>query len=78
MSWAKKAAGHNASAIFNIRTLAASLLALGRQEEAQQCAQRLLRIQPNFRLTEYAPRCPFTNPIIDVWIERLRLAGLPE
>jgi len=78
VSWAKKAAGHNASAIFNIRTLAASLLALGRQEEAQQCAQRLLRIQPNFRLTEYAPRCPFTNPIIDVWIERLRLAGLPE
>ncbi len=78
MTWAKKAAGHNASAIFNMRTLAASLIALGRQEEAQQCAQRLLHVQPNFRLTEYAPHCPFTNPILDVWIERLRQAGLPE
>jgi adenylate cyclase len=78
VTWAKRAAGHNASAIFNIRTLAASLLALGRQEEAQQCAQRLMHIQPNFRLTEYASLCPFTKPILDAWIERLRQAGLPE
>jgi len=78
VTWAKKAAAHKASAIFNIRTLAASLVALGRREEAQQYARRLLHIQPNFHLAEYARNCPFTKPIIGEWIERLQQAGLPE
>jgi TolB-like protein/Tfp pilus assembly protein PilF len=78
VTWAKKAAGHNALAIFNLRTLAASLVALGRQEEARRCAERLIGVQPKFRLSEYGPLCPFTTPTIDLWIERLRQAGLPD
>ena len=69
VAWARKASGHNASA---------SLAALGRREEARQCGQRLLQVQPNFRLSEYVPLCPFRPPILDLWIERLRQAGLPE
>jgi len=78
ISWARKAAGHKALAIFNLRTLTASLVALRRDDESRQFAQRLLQIQPNFRLASYAPRCPFTKPLLEVWIERLRQAGLPE
>ncbi len=77
VAWARKAASHKANAVFNLRTLAASLIALGREADARGVAQQLLRAQPKFELAAYAPRCPFIRPIRETWIERLRLAGLP-
>jgi TolB-like protein/class 3 adenylate cyclase len=78
LAWAQRAMSHNASAIFNLRTMAASQSALGRLDEAQATARWLLGVQPKFALGPYAPRCPFIPPIKDVWIERLRMAGFPE
>jgi adenylate cyclase len=78
VAWARNAIGRNDSIRFTIRTLIASLAALGRADEAAQAARHLLRVQPDFRLGAYAKRCPFRDSILDKWIARLRSAGLPD
>jgi adenylate cyclase len=78
LAWARTSATHRPTAIFNLRLLAAILVALGRNAEAQRPAQELLRVQPAFCLALYAKRCPFEGPILNTWLERLRAAGLPE
>jgi tetratricopeptide (TPR) repeat protein len=78
VEWAMRAASRAGSAIFNLRTLMASLVALGRQAEAAEVARRLLQIQPKFSLTAYRRRCPFVPAVLEPWLERLRAAGLPE
>jgi adenylate cyclase len=77
VAWARSAIGRNDSIRFTIRTLAASLAALGRIDEAAAAVQHLLRVQPDFRLGPYAERCPFQGVALENWIERLRAAGLP-
>jgi class 3 adenylate cyclase/TolB-like protein/Tfp pilus assembly protein PilF len=78
LDWVRFALERNGSARFNLRTLIASLVALGQMEEAAEVAQQLLRIQPDFRLSTYAQHCPFLEPTLGVWLDRLRLAGLSE
>jgi adenylate cyclase len=78
LEWARSAFERNGSIRFNLRTLIATLVALGRTKEAAESAQYLLRLQPDFRLGPYAGRCPFQPPILDSWLDRLRSAGLPE
>jgi len=78
VGWARSAVAHNPSIRFTLRTLAASLVAAGRSREAASAAGRLLLLQPDFRLTSYAPLCPFAPPILEQWIEHLRQAGLPD
>lgn len=78
LEWARSAVERNESIRFNFRTLIATLSALGRLEEAEEAARHLLRIQPDFRLGPYSGNCPFLSPILEGWIERLRLAGIPE
>jgi adenylate cyclase len=77
-SWARSAVGRNDSIRFTLRTLIASLAALGEMEEAEAAARQLLRIQPDFRLGPYEKRCPFQPPILEAWMSRLRSAGLPD
>lgn len=78
VSWARSAVAHNPSIRFTLRTLAASLVAADRMSEATEAAERLMLIQPDFRLTAYAPRCPFSQPILGQWMGHLRAAGLPD
>jgi adenylate cyclase len=78
LEWARNAVARNETIRHNARTLIATLAALGRKEEAEEAAQHLLRIQPDFRLGTYAERCPFKPPTLDAWLARLRSAGLPE
>lgn len=78
VSWARSAVAQNRSIRFTLRTLAASLVAAGRTQEAASAAAHLLSIQPEFRLSSYVPRCPFVPPILDGWIGHLRAAGLPD
>jgi adenylate cyclase len=62
----------------NMRVLTASLMALGRTEEARETARTLLSVQPGFRLSNYAPVCPFSHPDRrTLFVVRLRQAGLP-
>jgi adenylate cyclase len=78
VGWARSAVAHNPSIRFTLRTLAASLAAAGQLTAAASAADRLLLVQPDFRLTSYAPRCPFVPPILEQWIGHLRKAGLPD
>ncbi len=78
ISWARSAVAQNRSIRFTLRTLAASLAAAGRMQDAAGAAAHLLAIQPEFRLASYAPRCPFVSPILETWIGHLRAAGLPD
>jgi adenylate cyclase len=78
VGWARSAVAHNRSIRFTLRTLAASLAAAGRMQEAASAAAHLLLLQPDFRLSSYAPRCPFVRPVLDGWIDHLRAAGLPD
>lgn len=78
VGWARSAVAHNPSIRFTMRTLVASLAAAGRLAEASSAADRLLLIQPDFRLSAYAPRCPFVPPLLGQWLGHLRKAGLPD
>jgi tetratricopeptide (TPR) repeat protein len=76
--WARRAVGRNGAVAFSLRTLIASLMALGKTGEAAAAAQQLLRMQPGFRLSVYTKRCPFQGQALADWIGRLRAAGLPD
>jgi adenylate cyclase len=76
--WARRAVGRNGAVAFSLRTLVASLMALGKTEEAAGAAGHLLRVQPLFQLGSYEKRCPFQGEALANWIGRLRAAGLPE
>jgi adenylate cyclase len=78
LEWGRSAVGRNGSIRFNVRTLIATLSALGRKDEAANAARHLMRIQPEFRLETYARACPFRGDALDTWIARLRMAGLPD
>jgi len=62
----------------NLRTLTASLVAAGQMPAARDMATQILAIQPNFRLAAFAQQTPLDQPVRDIFVERLRLAGLPE
>lgn len=78
LDWAKNAVARNESIRFNLRTLIATLAALGQRKEATQAARQLLQVQPDFRLHTYVKRCPFQGDALESWIRRLRWAGIPE
>lgn len=63
----------------NMRFLAASLVALGRLDEARAVAGALMGVQPSFSLSSYKKNCPFRS-LEDqaVFLQRLRMAGLPD
>jgi adenylate cyclase len=62
------------------RLFAASLVAAGNQAEAREIANAMLRLEPDFRLTNYAvTRQPFRVPELrDRLMDHLRAAGFPE
>jgi tetratricopeptide (TPR) repeat protein len=78
MVWARRAVGRNGAVAFSLRTLIASLIALGKTDEALAARDHLLRVQPGFRLGPYRKRCPFREEALATWIDRLRAAGLPD
>ena len=78
VAWARRAAAQNPSAMFNLRVLAASLVALGRNPEARRVGEEILARKPDFRLADYEKSCPFTGQALTDWMMRLRTAGLPD
>jgi tetratricopeptide (TPR) repeat protein len=77
--WAR--ASHGASPRFtaNIRILAASLAAIGANEEAQAASEMLMSLEPDFTLSRYEKtRLPYREPAIRAKLMAcLRSAGLP-
>src|SRR3954447_1955090 len=76
--WALRANKHSARLTSNVRCLIASLAALGFLDEARQHGERLLELDPGFRLSSFARQTPLRGPILDAFLNRLRRAGLPE
>ena len=78
LEWVRSALSRNELVRFNQRLLIVTLDALGRREEAAQAGRRFLQIQPDFRLSSYARRCPFRGAALETWLGHLRSAGLPD
>ena len=78
LEWVRSAVSRNELIRFNHRLLIATLGALGRSEEAKQAARRFLQVQPDFRISSYARRCPFRGAALETWLGHLRSAGLPD
>ena len=73
----KSYASNNAHAAA-IRTLIAGLVAVGELAEARAVAQRLMTVDPGFRLSIFLTRTPLRGEILVRFAERLRSAGLPD
>jgi adenylate cyclase len=78
LEWVRSALSRNELIRFNQRLLIVTLSALGRGEEAAQAVRRFLQIQPEFRISSYAIRCPFRGAALETWLGHLRSAGLPD
>jgi adenylate cyclase len=76
--WSQRAEEHNGRLTSNLRTLIASLIAVGRTDEARAAAQRHQAIAPRFSLRAWAMRSPMRDEVKQSRVEMLREAGLPE
>ena len=76
--WCRKALGHNPTFIVALRTLAASLVNLGRVDEARQVATRMIEIDPSENLWFFRERSPYRSRLArDRLYADLETAGLP-
>jgi class 3 adenylate cyclase/TolB-like protein len=76
--WGKKTLAGNPRYSANMRPLIASLMRLGRDEEARKVAQALLAVEPRFRVTAFVGRYPITDPAVRAaYGDLLLAAGLP-
>lgn len=78
VAWGRRAAMRNGMLTSNLRTLAASLAALGDFEGAREIARRILAVEPAFKLGSFAARTPMGREVLEQLIPRLRAAGLPD
>ena len=77
IAWGRKAATHG-NQTSNLRCLTASLVAAGKVEEARGVAARLLQVNPSFGLQSFREYTPLRGDVRDLFVDRLRLAGLPD
>jgi TolB-like protein/class 3 adenylate cyclase/Tfp pilus assembly protein PilF len=78
VGWGRMSTAHAGANTSNLRSLIASLVAIGEMDEARTVAQRLLRLVPTFRLLPFLARTPLRGAVRDLFAERLRIAGVPE
>lgn len=76
--WATRADRHNRQLTSNLRTLIASLVAIGDLGEAKAVVARHRSIVPNFRVSDWSARTPFQGNIRARRISELLVAGLPD
>jgi TolB-like protein len=76
--WGHKSAALNPRICSNLRWLIASLVAVGKMDEARHFAQALLEVNPAFRLSTYEKWCPLRTDLRKELLGRLQSAGLPE
>jgi TolB-like protein/class 3 adenylate cyclase len=76
--WGRKSMGINPRLCSNLRFLIGSFVAMGKLDEARHLARTLLDVQPRFGISTYARWCPLTEELRVEFLERLRLAGIPD
>ena len=77
ITWGRTAASHG-NQTSNLRCLTASLVAATRIDEARQVAGRLMQVDAGFRLQSFRDYTPLKGAVRDLFVDRLRLAGLPD
>jgi tetratricopeptide (TPR) repeat protein len=78
VGWGRMSDVHNGGIAANQRVLMASLVALGDIEEARSIAAQVKRVTPNFRLSTFSTATPLPQAVKELFIDRLREAGLPD
>ena len=78
LAFGLKARRENPRWSVNLRFLAATLVHLGRLEEARQMAREFLAIDQTFTLSAFRQWYPLREPELTTYIDALRQAGLPE
>jgi adenylate cyclase len=76
VEWAQRSLAANPRFGNAARVLIASLTALGRDAEATTIVEQHKSIARGFRLSEYEERCPFTPEHAQIYIDRLKSAGI--
>jgi adenylate cyclase len=74
--WARRSLAKNPRYGTSARILIASLSALGKHDEASKIVQHHNTVAQSFRLLEYIERCPFTPEHAQIYVDRLRHAGV--
>ncbi|QIO98820.1 adenylate/guanylate cyclase domain-containing protein [Bradyrhizobium symbiodeficiens] len=78
LRWSRKALSLNPRFGNAIRVAAASLVALGRDKDALLLSSQHRKALPQFKVSQYAPRCPFREPQRSLYLQRLNAAGIPD
>jgi tetratricopeptide (TPR) repeat protein len=76
--WGRKSMGLNPRLCSNLRFLIGSFVGMGKLDEARHLARTLLDVQPRFCLSTYARWCPLQDDLRTTFLDRLRMAGIPE
>lgn len=75
-TWARRSLSANPRFGNAARVLIASLSALGDDHSAQKIVKHHKVLAPGFRLSEYRERCPFGREQSEIYVDRLRHAGV--
>ncbi|HQT77290.1 MAG TPA: hypothetical protein PLD10_09595 [Rhodopila sp.] len=75
--WSRTSAAHHSGLAETMRIMAASLVTLGRLDEAAKAARQVLSIDPEFSIATWQRNAMLPEDVLDVFARRLRLAGLP-
>jgi len=78
IAWGRMSAAHAGANTSNLRSLIASLVAVGEMDEARTIVRRLMELVPTFRLTTFRARTPLRGGVRDQFADRLRQAGVPD
>ena len=78
IGWGRMSAAHAGANTSNLRCLIASLVAVGDMEEARKIAQHLMQLVPTFTLTKFRARTPLHGEVLDLFVKRLGLSGVPD
>ena len=78
IAWGRLSASHMPSNTSNLRCLIVALVAAGAMPEALALAAEVKRLAPGFNLAAFRQRTPLQGEAADLFVSRLRQAGLPE
>ena len=76
ITWAKRSVAARPRFASAVRILIASHEALGKHDEAQKIVNYHNKITPRFTVSDYVDRCPFTSEDAELYVDRLKRAGV--
>ena len=78
IAWGRMSASHSSANTSNLRCLIASLVAAGKMDEARKFAHHLLQLVPDYHLATFKAQTPLRREVRDLFVDRLRMAGVPD